>query len=199
MILGAFIGFTLAIVYLLNLTAKPTSRALSYALNRLTWSQLRANSLGSDIDGESGRHARANPIWLADTSRPLPAALATEIATVSNAAASNSIAKFRAALGELAFYRLDQGGKDALNAFLCGEELIHTTYFNIPRFRKLLAYSIAQSPGFRPSAALRNDPDFALIEKWYRELTPSAVPVYAAPTAAVALQPGTAPVVLQPN
>ncbi len=191
LILGGFIGFTLVIVYLLNLTARPTSRALSYGLNRLTWSQLRSSSLGSDIDGESGRYARASPIWLHTQRPPLPRPLATEISTVSDAAAGNSIAKFRAALSELGFYRLEQGGKDALNAFLTGDELIHTTYFKIPRFRKLLAYSIAQSPGFRPSAALRNDPDFPLIEQWYRELTAppqeAAVPSVAAPQAAPAL------------
>lgn len=110
--------------------------------------------------------------------------MASEITAVSDAAAGKSIAKFRAALSELGFYRLQDSGRDALNAFLTGDELIHTTYFKIPRFRKLLAYSIAQSPGFRPSAALRNDPDFPLIEQWYKELT--TAPQAAVPPTTVA-------------
>jgi hypothetical protein len=169
-------GIPVAIYLLVHWVARPTSIALSYGLNRMTWSQLRASSLGSDIDGESGRYARANPIWLDAQCPALPRTLATEISTFSDAAAGNSIAKFRAALSDLGFYRLEQDGKDALNAFLTGDELIHTTYFKIPRFRKLLAYAISQSPGFRPSQKLRDDPDFPLLQQWYKELEPVAPP-----------------------
>ncbi len=168
--IGLFIGIPAGLYYLFYLAARPVSTALSIGLNRLTWSQIRMTSLGSDIDGESALRARASPTWIDTPGRPLPAALAVEIAAVSDAAAGKSIGKFRGALSELGFYRLEQGGRDTLNAFLCGDELIHTTYFQIPRFRKLLAYTIAQSPGFRPSAALRNDPDFGLIKAWYDEL-----------------------------
>lgn len=181
---GIFIGIPMAMYYLLNWAARPTSIALSHGLNAMSWSQIRRSSLGSDIDGEIGRHARDHPLWIDKPTRPLPQALAAEISSVSDAAAANSIAKFRAALSELAFYRIQDGGRDAFNAFLTGDELIHTAYFKIPRFRKLLAYSIAQSPGFRPSAALRNDPELPLIEQWYKELTAAAQPAPPLPAPA---------------
>lgn len=180
--IGICLGITVAMYHLVRLMARPTSRVLSYGLNRMTWSQIRSSSLGNDMEGENARHARAHPAWLDASYRPLPQTLAAEIAAVSDEAAGKSIAKFRAALSDLGFYRLEQDGKDALCAFLCGEELIHTTYFNIPRFRKLLAYTISQSPGFHPSMALRNDPDFELVKGWYEELEASiAKPEYRSP------------------
>jgi len=192
LLVAVVIGIPTAVYLLVHWASRPASVALSYGLNRMTWSQLRRSSLGSDIDGELGIHARENPVWITTATRPLPTTLGAELTQLSDSAAAGSIARLRAALSELGFYRLEQGGRDALNAFLTGDELIHTTYFKILRFRKLLAYSIAQSPGFRPSAALRNDPDFPLIEQWYKELTaapkPAASSATAVPSAVTALQ-----------
>jgi hypothetical protein len=184
LLVAVIVGIPVGVYLLVHWASRPASAALSYGLNRMTWSQLRQSSLGSDIDGESGIHAREHPVWIETATRPLPQALAAELTQVSDAAAAGSIQRLRAALSELGVFRLEQDGRDALNAFLTGDELIHTTYFKIPRFRKLLAYSIAVSPGFRPTAAFRSDPDFPLIEQWYRELTaaPAATPSSSTPS-----------------
>jgi hypothetical protein len=52
-------------------------------------------------------------------------------------------------------------------SYLTWDELIHTAYFNIPRFRKLVAYAIAQADGFQATEAFKADPDYATVAGWY--------------------------------
>jgi hypothetical protein len=56
--------------------------------------------------------------------------------------------------------------------YLTWQELIHTNYFNVPRFRMLVAYTIADSEGFRPTEAFRNHPDYSCVADWYEEIKP---------------------------
>jgi hypothetical protein len=56
---------------------------------------------------------------------------------------------------------------------LSWNELIHTTYFTVPRFRVLIAYAIAQTSGFCASDALQQHPDYAFAEQWYVTITKS--------------------------
>jgi hypothetical protein len=53
---------------------------------------------------------------------------------------------------------------------LTWEELIHTVYFKAARFRKLVCYVIARSPGFRPSEKLKADPDYEKLAEWLAEI-----------------------------
>jgi len=159
-----------AIYKLVRFLAYPTSALLSRGLNKMAWSQLQSASLGNDIEGEVDSHARDRPMWLAEGHPVLPLALRQEITAISDAAAAKAVAKIRSALSELGIMQMEKDGKDTLNAFLTGDELIHTTYFKVPRFRKLLAYAISQSPGFRPTATFAVDPDFTLVKGWYEAL-----------------------------
>jgi hypothetical protein len=58
--------------------------------------------------------------------------------------------------------------------YLTWDELIHCTYFNVSRFRMLVAYAIAHSEGFRPSEGFKNHPDYELVAGWYEEIKPKA-------------------------
>jgi hypothetical protein len=105
---------------------------------------------------------------------PLPEQLANEITDLSDRAASRTVSKFRDLVGQLA--RKD---KEA-NAFLFSEyltwnELIHTSYFSVPRFRMLVAYAIANSEGFGPTTTFKNHPDYQLVAGWYEEMRPKEV------------------------
>ena len=59
---------------------------------------------------------------------------------------------------------------DMLSEYLTWEELIHTSYFQVPRFRKLVAYAISRADGFRPTEAFRADPDYELVAAWFERL-----------------------------
>ena len=109
-------------------------------------------------------------MWLSGAYPSLPADLSAEISRYSDDAAGKSIAKVRAALSNPAFTDLSKKQADLFVEYLTWDELIHTAYFKVPRFQKLLAYSIAQSPGFRATAAFQADPEFALVKGWYEDL-----------------------------
>lgn len=61
-----------------------------------------------------------------------------------------------------------------LNDYLTWYELIHTSYFRVPRFCKLVCYAIAHSPGFRPSEEFKRDPNYELMGQWLEEIKPKA-------------------------
>ena len=58
---------------------------------------------------------------------------------------------------------------------LTWSELVHMSYFNVPEFRKLVAYVIANSDGFGPSIVFRNEPDYETVAHWYEEIQPKNV------------------------
>jgi hypothetical protein len=163
-------GFAIVVLLFFRLVARPTSARMSRYLNSLTWSQVRRSALGNDAEGQVALDAGACPMWLAHSFPSLPAALGSEISRYSDAAAANSLAKFRAALSNATLVDSSRDQSDLFLEYLTWDELIHTAYFKVPRFRKLLAYAIAQSEGFRPTAAFQRDPDFALVKSWHDDL-----------------------------
>jgi hypothetical protein len=87
-------------------------------------------------------------------------------------AAASAFAKFRKALSTIVTSEDKDTRSFFFSEYLTWKELIHTSYFNAPRFRLLVAYAIAHSPGFRPSAALTSHPDYELVARWYEEMRP---------------------------
>jgi hypothetical protein len=98
---------------------------------------------------------------------PLPGPLADEIAQRSYSAAAASITKMRAELSLLAFAEQTDDIAKVLGDYLTWEELIHTTYFRVERFRRLLAFALCRAPGFRETEAFKNDPQRAELAAWY--------------------------------
>jgi len=161
---------SLIVTYTTIGVASVLSNGLARILDHLTWRQIRQSAYGADVIGESGLGAGTSPTWLGQGSPALPSALQAEISRVSDAAASRSLSKFRSGLSELALSD-DRGTRtEFLTRYLTWEELIHTSYFGVPRFRMLVAYAIATSKGFRPSEAFRSHPDYELVARWYGEL-----------------------------
>jgi len=146
------------------------SAASGRALNEITWTQVRQSAFGNDTIGEVARGAFDRPSWVETSLLPLPSDLSREIADLSDRAAAQSIAKLRSAVQLLAFSGGDKKKSDLLAEYLTWDELIHTAYFKVPRFRKLVCYGIAHSQGFRPSEKFKSDPDYALLGAWYAQL-----------------------------
>jgi hypothetical protein len=170
----AMIIMAVVIVALSTPLARLLSSVLSRFFDRVTWYQLRQSALGNDTIGEIGTDALEAPLGSVGGGAPLPLALADELSKFSDAAAAQSLSKLRKEMQRLAFAEGGKEKSDVVEEYLTWDELIHTAYFKIPRFRKLVCYAIAHSPGFKPSASFMRDPDYALVSSWYKSLTPRA-------------------------
>jgi len=167
-ILGA-----IAIVWVLfvQLLAGGFSQFASRWLDRMTWDQVRRAAVGNDTEDEVAVGTTPFPRW-AGSKRPfLPDPISRDITDRSNEATVLSLAKFRNALSEVAF--MDQGERknaDYLLAYLNWNELIHTSYFAVPSFTSLVAYSISRNEGFNPKEDLSKALEQTELASWHGRL-----------------------------
>jgi len=162
---------TIGLMWLVQLASIQLSRIASKLLNPVAAGQIRAKGFGGDTDVDKAIGAMEFPMWLGHGRPPLPEALGSEVEHVSDKAAAAVIPKFRGALNDLSRADGMAQTSDMLLSYLTWNELIHTTYFNVPRFVKLVAYALAQQEGFRASAGFMQDPDFKLAAAWYEEVS----------------------------
>ncbi|MCB1549445.1 MAG: hypothetical protein KDJ41_16695 [Hyphomicrobiaceae bacterium] len=147
---------------------------LASALDSLTWSEIKRASLGNDTESEVALGAAPRPPWLDTTQAFLPAEIGDQLSNHSNAMASQSLAKFRNAISELAFADRRKAYPDLVSNYLSWRELIHTAYFDTASFRKLVAHAIAESEGFRPRPDFSRDSEFAKAATWLFAVSPPA-------------------------
>jgi hypothetical protein len=153
--------------------ASVVSRFLSAALDNVAWRQIRASAYGGDTDGEVPRSAGDAPLSIG-SQPPLPKHLTAEISKIADTAATAALSKLRASVNRLAFAEDQRVRSDLLSEYLTWDELIHTAYFKCPSFNKLIAFCIAHSEGFRPTARFLADADYARVAAWHAELTAAA-------------------------
>ncbi len=158
--------FALVLMLLIRTAAILFSRATSSMLNDLTNTEVKRAAFGNDTEGEIAVGAADRPSWL-DQSKPrLPVAVGDLVTNYSNSIASNSLAKFRRAIGTLASVEPKHTADTAIMTYFTWKELVHSSYFDVAEFRKLVAQAISRTDGFRPSAAFQADPDFARTTEW---------------------------------
>ena len=168
------LGLSYLIITAWGAVARLLSRGLSLVLNPMTTQQIRAVGFGSDTRTDLAVDAGTWPMWLGKGYKHLPEALGAEMQATSDAAVSKVVPKFRSALGKLVS-ATGQERSDMLSAYLTWEELIHTSYFNNERFRKLIALALAEAKGFRATEALVRDADYELVTTWHRDAFPQRV------------------------
>jgi hypothetical protein len=179
-----FLGNIIALLVLLPLsffvtavasvTATGIGKILAPLSDAVTWNAIKQSLFGADTLGESGYQATDHPEWMAVGFNPLPISLSTEINAFSDREAAKSIPKLRSAIEDLIkLYSVADPNKSVAE-YLTWNELVHTSYFAIPRFRKLVYYIIANSEGFKPTQAFLDDPDYELVAGWYKEIQPQA-------------------------
>jgi hypothetical protein len=171
----AFVVLALLLLAMIGVISRLLSLVLCRTLDRVTWAQLRQSVYGNDTIGEIATGADAQPMWYDHRPPPLAPELSQEVNEYADLAAARSVPKLRNAVQTLAFSEQERAKSDLLGDYLNWEELIHTAYFAVPRFRMLVAYAIAHSPGFRPSAAFKSHPDYELVARWYDEIQPKSV------------------------
>lgn len=150
------------------------SRLASLLLNPVAAGQIKAKGFGSDTQVDAAVGAMDHPMWLAQGRPPLPTGVAEAVEQLSDTAATGAVSKLRSAIKDLSLARGDKEASDQLLRYLTWDELIHTSYFSVARFRKLVAYALCKQNGFRASATFGRDPDFALAAQWYGDLIPGS-------------------------
>lgn len=176
----------LALMLLVRGVAIAISRAASHVLNQLTNSEVKRAAFGNDTEGEIAVGAIDRPVWLDRSPTRLPTALANLVTAYSNGVASQSLAKFRHAIGQLASGEPRHSAKSAVTKYFTWKELVHSAYFDVPEFRKLVAQAVSRAEGFAPSARFQSDPDYATTAQWLAEIEGTS----ATTTPAVAAKPG---------
>lgn len=166
-----FAAFSLAILLGFRFLAYRLSGRISGLLDQMTWGELRRAAFGNDTIAEVALGAHPHPAWSSVSKGYLPEGIAQEISARSNDVAFSSLARLRNAISELAFS--ERGGDHArvVEEYITWHELIHTTYFHVPRFRKLVAYALVQvDGGFTASKAFQADPDYTVVAGWYDDI-----------------------------
>ncbi|KUO54455.1 MAG: hypothetical protein APF80_10650 [Alphaproteobacteria bacterium BRH_c36] len=142
------------LVFLVQGIARFLSGLLARVLDDLTWFEIKRSALGNDTETEVALTAAPRPFWLNQSPPSLPLELGEHITGYSNQIAAQSLGKFRNAIGELAFSDGKQNTQHNVFSYLTWRELIHSSYFEVPQFRWLVAESIATAEGFKRGAAL---------------------------------------------
>lgn len=160
----------LALLMLIRYLAAKVSSFTSVRLNHMTQKEVTRSALGNDTEGEVALGAESRPTWISHTYPHLPADLAGKISDYSNEISFQSLAKFRNAISTLAFSVEEESSEGVLATYLTWRELIHTAYFEVAEFRKLLAYAISQTDGFAATPAFTTDTDFERVHVWHATL-----------------------------
>ncbi len=166
----AFALSAVIVLFLVRRISRFFSGYIAYVLDRLTWRQVRRTALGNDTSSEVAFNADDRPHWLEQRYNYLPKDLAEKLSQHSNNVALKSIGKFRNAISDLAFADAKDTSSNVVTEYFTWKELVHSAYFDVPEFRKLVAYAIAQSDGFKPTDAFKADPDYAKVAGWFQEL-----------------------------
>ena len=161
------------LVLLVQFLARIFSSAISRWLDSQTWFEVRRTALGNDTEAEVAVGTAPAPSWQNKSAGFLPSAVGEPIAIHSNQAMSHAIEKIRNSISEFALHEGTDGQIGSVLNYLTWQELIHTSYFEVPEFRVLLARAISESEGFEPSTAFRSRPDYKDVETWLRTIESS--------------------------
>ncbi len=164
-----FAVIALGVLAIIEYLASHVSGWLSRGLNYLTLSEMKRSTFGNDTEGEVVLGADYGPSWLEPVTCLLPDEVSDQITDHSNSMAAQSLAKFRNAISTLAFSEEENKGGLITN-YLSWKELVHTSYFDIAGFRKIVALAISQAEGFMPTEAFLRDPGFARVGQWVADL-----------------------------
>ena len=151
-------------VLVVQVFARWFSRVASRWLDTMTWAQIRRTAVGNDTEDEVAIGSAPYPAWMVRGQAFLPSTLSAEITQSSNDATFRSLSKFRNALSELAFFEGAKNESNNLLAYLNWNELIHTSYFSVPAFTRLVALAVVRSGGFGASSRLTAEK--ASVERW---------------------------------
>ncbi|KMW58085.1 hypothetical protein AIOL_003055 [Candidatus Rhodobacter oscarellae] len=137
------------IVWLISWVLKKLLGALGYPLagwiNRIVWRSVRERSWGDDIGPEEVSGVSANPPDFKREFAPLPEVVAAPLRGHSDRNAISTLNKVRRILGMAQGEKVSPDLRGELNDSLQWDELIHTSYFDVPEFVDLVALGLSRA------------------------------------------------------
>lgn len=127
---------------LLNILAKILGKPLAWVLNGIIWSSVRKRAWGDDLLKEDVREIGSHPPEFAQTFASLPDAIMDPLRKHSDKHALKTLQKVRKVLGMTQDSTTAPDLRSDLSEQLTWEELIHTSYFDVPEFVDLVALSL---------------------------------------------------------
>lgn len=161
----------ICLVLVIQVAGRFTSSRVSRYLDSLTWTEVRRSALGNDTESEVALTASPTPAWIGTPPRYLPAELRDEITQHSNVAMTQSLSKIRNAISELAFTDGHQSeAATSVLGFLNWQELIHTSYFEVPKFRAFVAHILTDGNPAARTEALSGYLEDGVAQQWMAAL-----------------------------
>lgn len=143
-----------ALVWLATLMLKAVARMigwpLSIVLNKIIWSSVRQRAWGDDLPKEDVRDIAPQPPEFQRSMPCLPEAVAAPLRDHSDGHAISTLNKVRMMLGMAEGGVIQPDVRAELGEALNWQELIHTSYFEVPAFVDLLAMHLIRL-GLGPS------------------------------------------------
>jgi len=153
------------------------SALLSRVLDLFTWNAIRRLIFGSGLAGETAVDAFAYPVWVPSGNNPIPQVLSDELTSFVNQETIKSLPKLRKAVYELAFSIVAGKPESFIQDYLSWNELLHTSYFNIPHFRMLVAFAISMAKGFHARQPFKDASEFKVVAQWFDEIRKNPAPL----------------------
>lgn len=122
-------------------------RPLAFILNSIVWRSVRTGAWGDDLAAEDVHFVGASPPMFERAFAPLPSVVATPLSSHSDASAIETLSKVRKLLGMTEGTGSQADARFGLADTLSWQELIHTSYFDVPEFIDLIASRLV-STGF---------------------------------------------------
>ncbi len=134
--------FIMIVTYLVKFFAWVFGRPLSWLLNKAIWSSVRERAWGDDLLKEGVYQISSHPPEFDDKYGPLPDPVALPLRGHSEKHAILTLHKVREVLGMTRNSTSTPDLRSELNESLKWQELIHTSYFDVPEFVDLLAVGL---------------------------------------------------------
>ncbi|MGI9522857.1 MAG: hypothetical protein ACR2PG_14550, partial [Hyphomicrobiaceae bacterium] len=150
------------------------SHLLARRLNRLASFHIKQMAYGNDDGAITADRSGAEAFAGEGCSTVLPVQIARQLSENADTAAAAAIPDLRRKIASL-MADASKGKAADISDYLTWNELIHTVYFRVPEFRKLMCFAISEAPGFTATDQLKSDAQLSEIKGWYREISqPSA-------------------------
>lgn len=188
--IGVYLLAVSAMTVVLDVLALVLGAPASWLLNRLVWTSVRQSARGDDILKEDVGAIAAHPAEFVDPLGPLPDSVADPLRQHSEKRAIVTLHKVGQVLGMSPQSRSSADLRTELSENLKWQELIHTSYFDVPEFVDLIAVGLHARglgelrQGFGVGAARRNHPQALQavqeLQAWCNGANkPAAVPLVA--------------------
>ena len=100
----------------------------------------------------------------------MPQDLGQKITDYSNNVTKESLAKFRNAISELALTEAGENKAGVVSTYLTWRELIHSAYFEVSEFNKIVGHVLGEQDGFKSTELFTNDPDHIRAKQWLEKI-----------------------------